>query len=388
MSINELLNELCPDGVEFVKIGEVAKVGTGSSNRQDAVDNGKYPFYVRSKNILTSDTYEFDDESIIIPGEGGVGEIFHYVKGKYALHQRVYRINFYDERINAKFVYYYMHSCFKRFIMKKAVSSTVTSIRKPMIEKFEIPLPPIEIQTKIVQVLDQFEKLTAELKCRKLQYNYYRNKLLTFDEKDVKFVKLGDCCEYIRGITYNKSKEENNKDIPAWNVLRANNITLSNNQLNFDDVKRVSKEVKVKDTQKLKKGDILICAGSGSKDHIGKVAYVSDDLDYTFGGFMAVIRSSAVNTRFLFHTLTGSSFRRYLNSTINSTTINNLNSSVMENFKFPLPPIETQTKIATILDQFETLTTSLQSGIPAEIEARRKQYEYYRNKLLTFKRKE
>lgn len=109
----------------------------------------------------------------------------------------------------------------------------------------------------------------------------------------VEFVKFKDCCDYIRGITYNKSKEENNSDAPAWKVLRANNITLSNNQLNFNDVKRVSIEVKVKESQKLKKGDILICAGSGSKDHIGKVAYIEDDVDYTFGGFMAVIRSTS-----------------------------------------------------------------------------------------------
>lgn len=196
----------------------------------------------------------------------------------------------------------------------------------------------------------------------------------------VEFVKFKDCCDYIRGITYNKSKEENNADAPAWNVLRANNITLSNNQLNFDDVKRVAREVKVKDTQKLKKGDILICAGSGSKDHIGKVAYISNDIDYTFGGFMAVIRSSLVNTRFLFHILTGSSFKQYLGLALNSSTINNLNSSVMGNFEFPLPPIEVQTEIVRILDKF----TSLEAELEAELDCRKRQYEYYRDKLLSF----
>lgn len=78
-----------------------------------------------------------------------------------------------------------MYSCFKRFIMKKAVSATVTSIRKPMIEKFEIPLPPIEVQTEIVRILDKFTSLEAELEaeldCRKQQYEYYRDKLLSFD---------------------------------------------------------------------------------------------------------------------------------------------------------------------------------------------------------------
>ena len=128
----------------------------------------------------------------------------------------------------------------------------------------------------------------------------------------VEYVKFKDCCDYIRGITYNKSKEVFNDDEPSWRVLRANNITLSNNQLNFSDVKKVSKEVRVKDSQILRLGDILICAGSGSKNHIGKVAYIDRDIDCTFGGFMAVIRSLKVSTRFLFHILTSSSFKQYL----------------------------------------------------------------------------
>lgn len=196
----------------------------------------------------------------------------------------------------------------------------------------------------------------------------------------VEFVKFKDCCDYVRGITYNKSKEVFDDNTPAWNVLRANNITLSNNHLNFDDVKRVSKEVKVKSTQMLKNGDILICAGSGSKDHIGKVAYIEKNLEYTFGGFMAVIRSTKINTRFLFHILTGNSFKQYLSLALNSSTINNLNSSVMGNFEFPLPPIEVQTEIVRILDKF----TELEAELEAELDCRRRQYEYYRDKLLSF----
>lgn len=196
----------------------------------------------------------------------------------------------------------------------------------------------------------------------------------------VEFVKFKDCCDYVRGITYNKSKEVFDDNTPAWNVLRANNITLSNNHLNFDDVKRVSKEVKVKSTQMLKNGDILICAGSGSKDHIGKVAYIEKNLEYTFGGFMAVIRSTKINTRFLFHILTGNSFKQYLSLALNSSTINNLNSSVMGNFEFPLPPIEVQTEIVRILDKF----TELEAELEAELDCRKRQYEYYRDKLLSF----
>ena len=121
----------------------------------------------------------------------------------------------------------------------------------------------------------------------------------------VEFVKFKDVCKYIRGITYNKSQEAGDNDVVPWKVFRANNITLSSNTLNFDDIKLVKREVKVKPEQMLKNRDILICAGSGSKEHIGKVSYITENMDYTFGGFMAVIRcKEKLNSRFLFHILT------------------------------------------------------------------------------------
>ena len=134
--LNELLEQLCPNGVEYWNIGDIAEVGTGSSNGNEAIDDGAYPFFVRSQTIKAKDDYEYDEEAIIIPGEGGIGEIFHYINGKYALHQRVYRIHFTIENLNVKFAYYYMQANFKGFILKKAVSGTVTSIRKPMVEGF------------------------------------------------------------------------------------------------------------------------------------------------------------------------------------------------------------------------------------------------------------
>ena len=171
------------------KLGEVAEIGTGRSNREDEVTDGAYPFYVRSKNILRSSTYQFDETAIVIPGEGGVGDIFHYVVGKYALHQRAYRIKLKsEEKIVPKFVYYYMTSAFKRYIISKSVGATATSIRKPMIEEFPIPLPPLSVQSRIVEILDKFDTLTnsiteglpLEIKLRRQQYEYYREQLLNF----------------------------------------------------------------------------------------------------------------------------------------------------------------------------------------------------------------
>ena len=175
--------------VVYKKLGEVAEIGTGRSNRKDEVTDGAYPFYVRSKNVLRSSTYQFDETAIVIPGEGGIGDIFHYVVGKYALHQRAYRIRLQsEEQILSKFLYYYMTSAFKGFIVSKSVGATATSIRKPMIEEFPIPLPPLSEQARIVEILDKFDTLTnsiseglpLEIQLRKQQYEYYREQLLDF----------------------------------------------------------------------------------------------------------------------------------------------------------------------------------------------------------------
>ena len=175
--------------VVYKKLGEVAEIGTGRSNRKDEVTDGAYPFYVRSKNILRSSTYQFDETAIVIPGEGGIGDIFHYVVGKYALHQRAYRIRLQsEEQVLSKFLYYYMTSAFKGFIVSKSVGATATSIRKPMIEEFPLPLPPLSEQARIVEILDKFDTLTnsiseglpLEIQLRRQQYEYYREQLLDF----------------------------------------------------------------------------------------------------------------------------------------------------------------------------------------------------------------
>ncbi|WP_311564783.1 restriction endonuclease subunit S [Peptoniphilus duerdenii] len=182
--IDELLKD---EKVEWKRLGDVSEIGTGKSNTNEQDESGEFPFYVRSKDIKRSKNYEFDETAIIIPGEGGIGEVFHYVIGKYALHQRAYRIHITDQNINTRFIYHYMKQNFKKYITKFAVSATVKSIRKPMIENFGIPIPPIETQEKIVKILDKFTEcvtelqveLQAELQARIKQYEYYRDKLLS-----------------------------------------------------------------------------------------------------------------------------------------------------------------------------------------------------------------
>ncbi|WQZ43741.1 restriction endonuclease subunit S [Helicobacter pylori] len=199
--------------------------------------------------------------------------------------------------------------------------------------------------------------------------------LQTLAPKGVEFRKLGDIGEYIRGVTYKKNQEINNLEC-GIKVLRANNITLSNHLI-FEDIKVINKNVKIRKEQYLKKNDILICAGSGSSEHIGKVAFINMDFDYVFGGFMGVIRIRGVNSRFVYHIFTSNIFKQYLEKSLNTTTINNLNANILQNFLIPIPPLEIQQEIVKILDAFTELNT--------ELKARKKQYQYYQNMLLDFK---
>lgn len=200
----------------------------------------------------------------------------------------------------------------------------------------------------------------------------------------VEYKTFETVCLYIRGITYNKLQETTDKT-NSIKILRANNITLQNNRLNFEDIKLISKDVKIREEQKFQIGDILICAGSGSREHLGKVAYIEEELDYMFGGFMAVIRcNKELNSKFLYHIITGNYFKKYLNKTLASSTINNLSKNVMKNFEIPIPPIEIQKEIVRILDSFTELTTKLITELTTELAMRKQQYEYYRDKLLSF----
>jgi type I restriction enzyme, S subunit len=176
--------------VEWKTLGEVAEIGTGSSNTNEEIEDGLYPFFVRSPIVRFKNTFEFDETAIITSGDGvGVGKIFHFIEGKYALHQRAYRIHIIDRQLNPKFFFFYMRNTFEKYILGSAVNSSVTSVRRPMLNKYPVPLPPLSEQERIVAILDKFDALVndisvglpAELNARRKQYEYYRNKLLTFE---------------------------------------------------------------------------------------------------------------------------------------------------------------------------------------------------------------
>lgn len=171
------------------KLIDVAIIGTGSRNTNEAIENGIYPFFVRSQEPKKINEYEFDETAIITAGDGvGVGKVFHYISGKYALHQRAYRIVVTDKNLLPKFLFHYIRNNFAHYLKMTSVNSSVTSLRKPMFEKYPVFVPPLEEQHRIVSILDKFETLTNSIteglplaiEQSQKRYEYYRELLLSF----------------------------------------------------------------------------------------------------------------------------------------------------------------------------------------------------------------
>lgn len=373
MNILELI-ENCE--VEWKPLGEVAEIGTGNSNRQDEDENGKYPFYVRSKHILKAQHFQFNETAIIIPGEGGIGDIFHYVEGEYALHQRAYRVHPIHNDLMPKFLFYYVKGNFKQYIQAKSVGATATSIRKPMLEKFTIPIPSPEIQQKIVNILDKFTELEAtleaELGLRKKQYEYYREQLLTFDNISDKGYKTNPIF---------KALQENYADCVVWKSLG-----------------EVAKIKHGKDWKNLEIGEIPVYGSGGIMGYVNKFSYdkptvliprkgTITNLFYLETAFWNVdtiyyteIDNQLIIPKFLYYYLKNMDLMKLDTGSGRPS----LTQAILNKIKIPVPPLETQQKIVDILDKFDRLTNSIADGLPREMELRRKQYEYYREMLLDF----
>ncbi len=140
-----------------VKLGNIADISTGNKDLKDKVDNGQYPFFVRSSKIEQINTYSFDGEAILIPGDGKIGEIYHYIVGKFDFHQRVYKISNF-ENCNGKFIFYFLSIFFKKRALSMTAKATVDSLRREMLTEMNINLPPLEEQKAIAEILTTADK--------------------------------------------------------------------------------------------------------------------------------------------------------------------------------------------------------------------------------------
>lgn len=367
--------------VEWKKLGEVCEIGTGSNNREDAREGGTYPFFVRSQEVLRINSYLFDEEAILIPGEGGVGDIFHYIKGKYGLHQRTYRVHPISKLIEGKYVYYYLFANFKDYINQKSYKATAASIRKPMLLDFPIAVPSLSEQERIVGILDTFtssiENLKAQISLRRKQYEHYRDKLLDLEGKPgVEMKTLGEIGTFIRGKRFVRT-DIVEEGVPCLHY----GDFYTTYGLSVKEVKTFLTAEKAAKLKFAEKNDVVIVAAGENNIDIG-VGVV------WFGDKPAAVHDACYifkheqNPMYISYYLRSNGYHQQIKKDVSSAKICSISSVGLGRAVLPLPSLEEQSRIVSILDEFEASIKNLE----AQLEAREKQYEYYREKLLTFER--
>ena len=395
------------NNVKIVPLADIADIGTGSSNTNEGVEEGKYPFYVRSQEPLRKNEYEYDETAIITAGDGvGVGKIFHYVEGKYALHQRAYRIHINTPDVLPRYYFHYMRSAFLPYIQKTMFQGSVASIRRPMLNQFPVPVPALDVQKRLVNVLDNFESictdlnigLPAEIEARQKQYEYYRDLLLTFAETgstlmtdrqtdrqtELSAIKLIQyvfgyatvSLDYIVNFRNGKGHEKNIVSDGKYIVVNSKFISTDGQVKKYADEQICPLYV----------NDILMVMSDLPNGRaLAKCYLVDEDDKYTLNqriGAFTVSRPDLVTTKYLYYILSRNpQLLRYDNGADQT----NLRKADILNILIVIPTVKEQKKITEILDRFDILCNDLSTGLPAEIEARQKQYEYYRDKLLSFK---
>lgn len=421
--LKELIDRLCPDGVEYKKLVSVANIlyGYPFNSKLFCEDDSFIPLIrIRDVKPAKASTYysgEYSEEYIIHRGDILVGMDGNFNLEKWndrdaLLNQRVCKICSKDESIASnRFLYHLLGPIFKS-IEDELHSGTVIHLSAARINKISIPIPPIEIQTEIAEILDRFSdyaaELQAELQARKEQYEYYRNLLLTFNpsacgcgtdgEQEIKITTcgggnyeitwktMGEIGKFFGGLT-GKSKSDftngNARFISYMNVY--SNIALNQH---MDEYVCIGKDEK---QNTLEYGDSIFTGSSETPDECGMSSVVTKKPteplylnSFCFG--FRLNDKTLFAPDFLKHLLRSKSIRSQIAKTANGVTRFNVSKALFAKIVLPIPPYELQVKIVAILDRFETLVNDLTQGLPAEIAAVRERYEYYRNKLLTFKR--
>ncbi|WP_176315897.1 restriction endonuclease subunit S [Burkholderia vietnamiensis] len=150
------------------RLGDMAHIKTGSRNNEEKVEGGEYPFFVRSSDVERINSYSHDCEAILVPGEGRIGEIFHYINGRFDVHQRVYAITHFAPEVSGKFIHLYMSVKFGDWAMQNSVKATVDSLRLPTFQNFQMHMPPtVEEQTSIAEMLSDMDAELAALEARR-----------------------------------------------------------------------------------------------------------------------------------------------------------------------------------------------------------------------------
>ena len=381
-------------GAEVVwkPLGEVAEIKTGQTVSKNIIaeNTGNYPVINSGREPLGFiNTWNTDNDPIGITSRGaGVGSVT-WQEGKYFRGNLNYSVSIHDSSIlDTRFLYHLLLQM-QIDIQALCTFQGIPALNAANLKKLSIPLPPLSVQQEIVRILDKFTQLEAELEaeldCRKRQYEYYRNKLLTFNDigggTEIVWKTLGEVGEVTKLAGFEFTNYVKYNDIGKIIALRGLNVKGS---LDLSDVKYIDES----DFSKLNRSKLyindMLFTYVGT---VGSVALIPENDKYYLAPNVARIRflDRRINPRFMFHYFQSDEFeKKQINRYLGSSSMKNLTMENIRKFQIPLPPLEEQQRIATILDKFDTLVNSISEGLPKEIALRRKQYEYYREKLLSF----
>ena len=383
--LDKLLRELCPDGVEHKKLVDAVSIERGKRVvRSQLSISGKYPVYQNSLTPLGYHTdYNYNANTTFIIVAGAAGEIGFSDKAFWAADDCFTVVC--PENVLNRYIYHVLLNNQNQVdsIVRKA---SIPRLSRSAIENLVIPIPPLDVQCEIVRILDNFTnltaELTAELTARKTQYAYYRDKLLKAETNAYKY-KLGEIAtvtklagfEFTNYVTYSEN----------GNIIALRGLNVKNGRLDLHDVKYVDKSDFSKlERSKLHIGDMLFTyVGT-----VGQVAIVDEEDKYYLAPNVALIRCNKevlLPQYMKYYFQTTRFWDKQIRRLLQSSSMQNIPMEKIRKFEIAVPPLDVQNRIVNVLDNFEKICSDLNIGLPAEIEARQKQYEYYRDKLLTFK---
>ena len=401
--LDELIQQYCPDGVEFVPLWSV----TIWDKKFNSVDKKKQPKVIPYPYLLAKDMFALQQEDgdvfLLSTGEqtgwtteeiaGGflcegevvsipwgksrkVSEVMKYYKGKFVTADNRIATASDTSILSNKYLYYWMMSQGELIDSFYRGSGLKHPSMKDVLD-MKMPLPPLEVQSEIVRILDNFTELTAELTARKKQYEFYRDKLLTFDIT-TKCVRLGDICSVITKGTTPRSYTKIGISFVKTEAFDGTRIVPE--KLSYVDEETHATFLK---RSILEENDILVTIAGAT---IGKCAIVPKEiLPANTNQALAIIRLAKGNSpKYVMYLLQSDLMKQYMQKNIKGSAQPNLNLKQLNDFVIPLPQLSVQERLVQVLDNFDAICSDLKIGLPAEIEARQKQYEFYRDALLTY----
>ena len=387
--LEELIRALCPDGVEHKKLVDAVSIERGKRVvRSQLSISGKYPVYQNSLTPLGYHTdYNYNANTTFIIVAGAAGEIGFSDKAFWAADDCFAVVC--PENVLNRYIYHLLLNN-QNQLVSKVRKASIPRLSRSAIENLVIPLPPIEVQREIVRMLDNYTKsvvglqkqLTAEFTARKTQYSFYRSRLLTFDANvEWKTVdEIAEVTDYVANGSFAALKENvNYKHTPDYAILvRTTDLVNGFDEENLVYIDKHAYNYLSK--SKLYGGEIIINnigAGVGT-------TFLCPCLDTYMSLAPNSIMVKTNNNKFYYYWLNSKEGQNAIRKIVSQGSLPKFNKTGFRSIRLPVPPLDVQNRIVNVLDNFEKICSDLNIGLPAEIEARQKQYEYYRDKLLTF----